>query len=124
MLLAYCYSAGVMAADCVYRWVCLQHHELAWRSPAARAAAALHAPLSDACSTTTAPCHIALCHTHAPARSVLGELTRRFTEADVAMMLTLLNAVGLQLRSADPAAMKVRRGDSAASVVAVVLGSS
>lgn len=39
---------------------------------------------------------------------MLGELTRRFTEADVAMMLTLLNAVGLQLRSADPAAMKVR----------------
>lgn len=39
--------------------------------------------------------------------SVLAELTRRFTEADVAMMLTLLNAVGLQLRAADPAAMKV-----------------
>jgi hypothetical protein len=38
---------------------------------------------------------------------VLGELTRRFTEADVAMMLTLLNAVGLQLRSADPSAMMV-----------------
>jgi hypothetical protein len=38
---------------------------------------------------------------------VLGELTRRFTEADVAMMLTLLNAVGLQLRADDPAAMKV-----------------
>lgn len=43
-----------------------------------------------------------------PLYSVLAELTRRFTEADVAMMLTLLNAVGLQLRSADPAAMKVR----------------
>jgi nucleolar MIF4G domain-containing protein 1 len=39
--------------------------------------------------------------------SVLGELTRRFAESDVAMMLTLLNAVGLQLRAADPAAMKV-----------------
>jgi hypothetical protein len=38
---------------------------------------------------------------------VLGELTRRFAESDVAMMLTLLNAVGLQLRAADPAAMKV-----------------
>lgn len=38
--------------------------------------------------------------------SVLGELTRRFTESDVAMMLTLLNAVGLQVRSADPIAMK------------------
>eukprot|EP00882_Tetradesmus_deserticola_P005559 GHRQ01005853.1.p1 GENE.GHRQ01005853.1~~GHRQ01005853.1.p1 ORF type:complete len:459 (+),score=245.23 GHRQ01005853.1:253-1629(+) len=56
MLLAYCYSAGMVAADCMY--------------------------------------------------SVLGELTRRFAESDVAMMLTLLNAVGLQLRSADPAAMK------------------
>lgn len=42
--------------------------------------------------------------------SVLGELTRRFTESDVAMMLTLLNAVGLQLRGADPAAMKVGAG--------------
>jgi hypothetical protein len=41
---------------------------------------------------------------------VLVELTRRFTESDVAMMLTLLNAVGLQLRSADPAAMKVGVG--------------
>jgi hypothetical protein len=38
---------------------------------------------------------------------VLGELTRRFAESDVAMMLTLLNAVGLQLRAADPVAMKV-----------------
>eukprot|EP00882_Tetradesmus_deserticola_P022441 GHRQ01024349.1.p2 GENE.GHRQ01024349.1~~GHRQ01024349.1.p2 ORF type:complete len:112 (+),score=32.61 GHRQ01024349.1:360-695(+) len=60
MLLAYCYSAGMVAADCMY--------------------------------------------------SVLGELTRRFAESDVAMMLTLLNAVGLQLRSADPAAMKVSCG--------------
>jgi hypothetical protein len=46
-------------------------------------------------------------HVLVVARSVLTELTRRFTESDVAMMLTLLNAVGLQLRSADPSAMKV-----------------
>ncbi|KAF8061907.1 MRF1 [Scenedesmus sp. PABB004] len=56
MLLAYAFSAGVVAADLVF--------------------------------------------------SVLGELTRRFEEGDVAMMLTLLNAVGLQLRATDPAAMK------------------
>lgn len=43
----------------------------------------------------------------AAANSVMSELTRRFTEADVAMMLTLLNAVGLQLRGADPSSMKV-----------------
>lgn len=54
------------------------------------------------------------------ARSVLGELTRRFTESDVAMMLTLLNAVGLQLRSADPSAMKV--GVGRGGVVGVGLG--
>lgn len=47
---------------------------------------------------------------------MLGELTRRFTESDVAMMLTLLNAVGLQLRSADPSAMKVCWGEGGAPV--------
>jgi hypothetical protein len=57
MVIAYCYSTGLLAADCCY--------------------------------------------------SLLGELTRRFTEDDVALMHTLLQAVGLQLRSSDPARMKV-----------------
>ncbi|KXZ45420.1 hypothetical protein GPECTOR_55g326 [Gonium pectorale] len=37
---------------------------------------------------------------------LLGALRERFEEPDVAAMVTLLNAVGLQLRNADPALMK------------------
>ncbi|KAG2436983.1 hypothetical protein HYH02_011415 [Chlamydomonas schloesseri] len=38
--------------------------------------------------------------------SLLGALRERFSEADVSAMVTLLNAVGLQLRNADPGLMK------------------
>ncbi|EFJ47843.1 hypothetical protein VOLCADRAFT_91452 [Volvox carteri f. nagariensis] len=38
--------------------------------------------------------------------SLLAVLKERFQEADVAAMVTLLNAVGLQLRNADPGLMK------------------
>lgn len=38
--------------------------------------------------------------------SFLQHLTARFGEADVALMVTVLNACGLQLRSDDAAAMK------------------
>ncbi|GBF89357.1 hypothetical protein Rsub_02235 [Raphidocelis subcapitata] len=56
LLLAYCYSCGLLAADCLY--------------------------------------------------SFLGVLAQRFTEEDVMILAALLNAVGLQLRADDPAAMK------------------
>ena len=38
--------------------------------------------------------------------SLLQQLCARFEEADVALMVVLLNCVGLQLRTEDPAAMK------------------
>lgn len=39
--------------------------------------------------------------------SLLDHLKDRFSEQDVALIFALLNSVGLQLRSDDPAAMKV-----------------
>lgn len=121
MLLAYCYSAGVMAADCMYRCAAehrTTHHLVAvwdqFKTPfaaglthfaGASAFRACNTSLTRGCvcaAPAPPPNNTALC-----LRSVLTEFTRRFTEADVAMMLTLLNAIGLQLRSADPAAMKV-----------------
>jgi hypothetical protein len=42
--------------------------------------------------------------------SLLWALAKWFGEADVALMFVLLHSVGLQLRGADPARMKVRGG--------------
>lgn len=44
----------------------------------------------------------------------------RFTDEDVSMMLSLLQGCGLQLRSADPAGMKVRCTRSLADCMAPV----
>lgn len=45
--------------------------------------------------------------------SLLDHLKDRFSEQDVALIFALLNSVGLQLRSDDPAAMKVSFLDEA-----------
>ena len=44
--------------------------------------------------------------------SLLDHLRQRFSEQDVALIFALLNSVGYQLRSDDPAAMKVCAGTS------------
>lgn len=40
--------------------------------------------------------------------SLLDHLRERFAEQDVALIFALLNSIGYQLRSDDPAAMKAR----------------